>query len=84
MTAVRKEHVEINLVDALIASGLAGQAAILEAQLKAGVPIVYQDGRGHLVEEHPDGTITILKTKEQLSESNEGNMDAGFNYGVRA
>jgi hypothetical protein len=68
MYADKEVRGEKSLVHGLIARGIAGQAAILASQLKAGVPLTYRDHVGNLVEEHPDGTITILKTKEQLAQ----------------
>jgi len=49
--------------DELLALGIAGQAAILEAELKAGVPLTYRDDKGDLVQKNPDGTITLLKKR---------------------
>ena len=61
MTAVRKDRVEFSYADALIASGIAGQAAILEEELKMGVSLTYEDEHGNLVQKHPDGSITPRK-----------------------
>ena len=56
-----EEREEMSTADRLCADALAGQAAILEAQLKRGIPLVYNDGKGNLVREYPDGTITPYK-----------------------
>ena len=55
---------EMSLVDRLCADALAGQAAILEDQLKAGFPLVYQDAKGNLVQKNPDGTVTAYGKPE--------------------
>ena len=56
-----KEYGEMSLADRLCAAAEAGQAAILEAQLKRGIPLVFQDDKGNLVQKNPDGTITSYK-----------------------
>jgi hypothetical protein len=53
-------------VDWLCSSAMAGQAAILEDQLKAGIPLTYRDEHGNLVQKNPDGSITLLKLKEDI------------------
>jgi len=55
---------EMPYVDTLVTLGFAGQAAILEAELKAGVSLHYEDAQGNYVRENPDGTITLLRKKE--------------------
>jgi hypothetical protein len=53
---------EESLVDALVRLGKAGQAAILEDLLRAGVPLAFRDEEGNLAQKNPDGSIEILKT----------------------
>lgn len=50
--------IEMSLVERLCADAEAGQAKILEEELKMGIPLVYQDGSGKLVQKNPDGSIT--------------------------
>jgi len=61
MSAAREKLAEFSYADALIASGIAGQAAILEEELKAGISLTYEDEHGNLVQKHPDGSITPRK-----------------------
>jgi hypothetical protein len=52
------DETKMSLHDRLCADAEAGQAAILEEDLKMGVPIVYQNEKGDLVQKNPDGSIT--------------------------
>ena len=54
------------LCDGIVAIGMAGQASILEAQLKAGIPLSYHDAHGNLVQKNPDGSIRLLKQKKDV------------------
>jgi hypothetical protein len=59
-----KGHEQVGLLDRLCADALAGQAAVLEEDLKMGVPLVYTDNSGNLVQKNPDGTITPYDKKQ--------------------
>jgi len=61
---MNKEHGQVSLLDRLCADALAGQAAILDAQLKRGIPLVSQDEKGNLIQKNPDGTITPYDKKQ--------------------
>lgn len=50
-----------DLTEALVAAGFKGQREQLEDILKAGVPLYYQDSKGNLVQENPDGTIEVVQ-----------------------
>ena len=50
----------IYILDRLCSDGIAGQAAILNEQLKAGFPLIYHDEQGNKVQKNPDGTITAI------------------------
>ena len=66
MSLAPESKEEMKFVDRLVADAKAGQPAILEDQLKAGVPMSYVDNKGDLVQKHPDGRITLLKEKKDL------------------
>jgi hypothetical protein len=64
MSAQSEEHGQVSLLDRLCVDALAGQAAVLEEDLKMGVPLVYTDDSGNLVQKNPDGTITPYDEKQ--------------------
>ena len=53
------------LSDDLVARAKKGQAAILEATLKAGFPLTYRDKEGNLMQKNPDGTTALLERAEE-------------------
>lgn len=57
----------MSLMDRLWADAQAGQQDMLEADLKAGFSLSYHDDQGNLVQKHPDGTITLLKHKKDIT-----------------
>ena len=58
-----EKNAEKSLATKLVESAMAGQAAVLDAQLKAGFPLKYVDDNGDYVQKNPDGTITLLERK---------------------
>lgn len=52
--------------DEIYQKGIAGQKAILDAQLANGAPLSYRDKNNNLIEELPNGEIIILKKADML------------------
>lgn len=48
---------ENSLLGEVLRNGLEGQKAILDEQLKKGIPLVMQDQHGRLFQKNPDGSI---------------------------
>lgn len=56
---------EDSLAGKILRNGLIGQRAILEEQLRKGIPLVMADEKGRLFQENPDGTFEYIEPAEQ-------------------
>ncbi len=52
---------EDSLLGEILRNGLKGQKAILDEQLKKGIPLVMQDQHGRLFQKNPDGSIEYVQ-----------------------
>lgn len=57
------ENQKESICDRLIRVGIAGQPEVLAKTLAAGVPLVYTDEHGQLVQMTPEGKIEKVKPK---------------------
>lgn len=56
---------EDSLAGKILRNGLIGQRAILEEQLRKGIPLVMADEEGRMFQENPDGTFEYIEPAEQ-------------------
>ena len=56
---------EDSLAGEILRKALIGQQAILEEQLRKGIPLVMADEEGRMFQENPDGTIEYIEPAEQ-------------------
>jgi hypothetical protein len=61
-----KRVITTYLRDLVLEVGMRSQQTILDAQLKAGFPLIYCDREGNMLQKNPDGTIEIVKRKEDV------------------
>lgn len=56
---------EDSLAGEILRKALIGQQAILEEQLRKGIPLVMADEEGRMFQENPDGTFEYMGPAEQ-------------------
>lgn len=56
---------EDSLAREILRKALIGQQAILEEQLRKGIPLVMADEEGRMFQENPDGTFEYMGPAEQ-------------------